>query len=94
MELTPERIKQINKLLWEEKYVIYNPMRGKGFCSVLKNKRFNSWIFKGNGSKNALKQFLSFNKEYKCVAQIQDKHGFRQFIPFKSWESTSRLEIY
>jgi len=87
MELTPERVKQINKLLWEEKYIIYNPIKGKGFCNINKNKRFKSWIFKGSGSKNLLKQFLAYNPEYKCIAQIQDKNGYRQFIPFKSWES-------
>jgi hypothetical protein len=87
MELTTERIGQIQRLLWEEKYIIPNPIKGKGSCHIIKNKRFGSWIFKGNESKNALKQFLAFNKEYRCIAQIQDINGYRQFIPFRSWKN-------
>ena len=86
MELTPDKIKQLNKLVWEEKAIVYHPVKSKGFCNVNKNKRFGSWIFKGSGSKNILKQFLTFNPEYKCIAQINDFNGFRQFIPFKNWQ--------
>ena len=78
-------IKIISKLLWEEKHILHEPKQGKGYLSVTKNKRFNSFIFKGTGSKNFLKQFMHFNNNFKVAAQIMDKHGYRQFIPFKSW---------
>lgn len=86
METNSEQLKQINKLLWEQKFIIYQPVKSKGYCNVIKSKRFNSWIFKGSGSKNLLKQFIAFNPEYKCIAQIQDSGGCRQFIPFKTWD--------
>ena len=92
MELTPARLKQINKLLWEEKFIIHNHIKGKGFCHINKNKRYKSWIFKGSGSKNLLKQFKAFNPEYKCIAQINDINGYRQFIPFQNWSDC--LEAY
>ena len=36
MELTQDKIKQINKLLWEEKAIVYNQVKGKGYCHVNK----------------------------------------------------------
>jgi hypothetical protein len=86
MEMTPERVKQIHKLLWEQKYIIYNPIKEKGYCTIRKNKRFDSWIFKGSGSKNMLKQFVTYHKEYRCISEINDINGYRQYIPFKSWQ--------
>lgn len=29
---------------------------------------------------------MHFNNDFKVAAQIMDKHGYRQFIPFKSWD--------
>lgn len=48
-------IKIISKLLWEEKHILHESKQGKGYLSVTKNKRFNSFIFKGTGSKKSLK---------------------------------------
>ena len=78
-------IKIISKLLWEEKHILHEHKQGKSFLSVTKSKRFNSFIFKGTGSKNSLKQFMHFNNDFKIAVQIMDKNGYRQFIPFKSW---------
>ena len=78
-------IKIISKLLWEEKHILHDHKQGKGFLSVTTSKRFNSYIFKGTGSKNSLKQFMHFNNDFKIAVQIMDKNGYRQFIPFKSW---------
>lgn len=86
MEGNPEHLKAINKILWEEKFIQQHQVKGKGYCNISKSVRFNSYIFKGSGSKNLLKQFLEHNDSYKVAAQIQDINGFRQFIPFKSWE--------
>lgn len=53
---------------------------------MTKSKRYGTYIFSGVGSKHTLRRFLEYNEEYKVVAQILDKKGYRQFIPFKSWE--------
>ncbi len=86
MENNPDHIKAINKLLWEEKHIIHKSAKGKGYCSIKRDsKRFMSYIFKGAGSKNLLLQYITHNPQYQIVAQIQDIRGFRQFIPFISW---------
>jgi len=70
-------IKIISKLLWEEKHILHEHKQGKSFLSVTKSKRFNSFIFKGTGSKNSLKQFMHFNNDFKIAVQIMDKNGYR-----------------
>lgn len=85
MELSQDNIKQINKMLWEEKAIVLEVEKGKNYAHVKKNKRFNSWVFSGSKAKSLLKQFITFNDEYKKISQIQNFQGYRQFIPFKSW---------
>lgn len=86
-----EDMQKISNLLWEEKFIIRDPKKGKGFCSITKSKRYQTHIFKGNGSKNQLKRYIFYNKKYKAIAQIIDQKGFRQFVPFKSWEECWEL---
>ena len=77
--------KMINDILFEEKFIIHEPKRAKGFLSVVKSIRYGTKIFKGIGSKNSVKAYLSNKPELKIVAQINDQNGYRQFVPFKSW---------
>ena len=77
--------RMINDILFEEKFIVHEPKRAKGFLSVIKSARYGTKIFKGIGSKNAVKAYLSNKPELKIVAQINDQNGYRQFIPFKSW---------
>jgi hypothetical protein len=86
MELTEKNIRAIQRLLWEEKSIVHHQVKSKGFCNVRKNLRFGTWVFSGSGSKNYLKQFLAYEPEYKCIAQILNCKGYRQFIPFKTWQ--------
>ena len=86
MELNPEQVKAIQKLIWEEKCIVYSQVKGKGYCHIKKNKRFKTLVFSGSGSKNYLKQFLAYEPEYKCIAQILNFKGYRQFMPFRSWD--------
>ncbi len=75
------------RLIWEESKILFEPdKRCVGKCNPVKSDKYKTWIFKGIGSKNLLKQFLTFEREYKCIAQIQDNNGYRQFLPFTSWE--------
>ena len=53
VEYSKFHIKKISQLLWEEKHILHEPKQGKGYLSVTKNKRFNSFIFKGTGSKTS-----------------------------------------
>jgi hypothetical protein len=90
---TIEFKKKINDLLFEEKEVIYEPIKGKsGGLSIKKNTRFNSYTFTGPTSKNRAKMFIFNTPQFKILAQIQNKKGFRQFIPFKSW--IEALDLY
>lgn len=84
---SPDDLKKLLQLKWEQKHIVHKQKHAKGFCSVTKNKRFKSYLFKGPGSKNLLKRFIQFKPEYKVVAQILDRKGYRQFIPFKSWDN-------
>ena len=77
--------KMINDILFEEKFIIHEPKKAKGFLSVVKSVRYGTKIFKGIGSKNAVKSYLTNKPELKILAQINDQNGYRQFVPFKSW---------
>lgn len=84
--LSIESRKYVKQFIWEESRIIYElDKKCTSKCSIVKSPRFNTFIFKGNGSKNMLKQFMAFEREYKCIAQIHDNNGYRQFLPFTSW---------
>jgi hypothetical protein len=84
--------KKINEFLYEEKEIMYEPVRGrKGGLSVKKNERYDSYTFTGPMSKSIAKLFMENKTKYKILTQIQNKKGFRQFIPFRSWPEMLQL---
>jgi len=82
-------IEKIEKLEWGETEYINDEFIN---CSITKNIRYNTYIFKGKGSKNIAKYFLNKSKTYKSLIQILDKKESRRFLPIQSWEEF--WEIY
>jgi hypothetical protein len=81
-----DSLRYVKNLKGNEKVVIYQSNKAIGYCSVTKNTKYDSYVFKGPSSKNLLKKFMELNQEYKVLTQILDDRYFkRQFVPFLSW---------
>lgn len=54
-------------------------------CIITKNVSYDTYIFRGKGSKNLLKYFISQSEEYKIIIQLLIEQK-RCFMPLKNWE--------
>ena len=74
-----------SQFLWETKNIIFKHNGGAKYSNSIFSRRYDTYIFKGAGSKNQLKRYMATEKNYIIATQILDYKGFRQFIAFKSW---------
>ena len=88
-EFMNNTIEKIKKLDWGETEYITDEFIN---CSITKNIRYNTYIFKGKGSKNIAKHLIDKTGYYKSLIQILDKNESRRFLPIQSWEDF--WEIY
>ena len=82
---TQEEIVNRSQFLWETKNISFKHNGGAKYSNSVLSRRYDTYIFKGVGSKNNLKFYMTSNKKYKIATQILDFKGFRQFIAFTSW---------
>ncbi len=85
-----EAVEKIKKASWGRTIYIETDGVMHRECSITKNVRFDSYIFKGYGSKNILKYFIEKTKNekgygYNQIVQLLDDKGFRRFIPIRNW---------
>lgn len=73
---TEKQKRMLNDILLEEKFIIHEPKRAKGFLSIVNSVRYKSKIFKGIGSKNALKLYLSIKRNIKLLHKLMIKIDF------------------
>lgn len=74
-----------SQFLWETKNIIFKHNGGAKYSNSVFSRRYDTYIFKGAGSKNQLKRYMATEKNYIIATQILDYKGFHQFIAFKSW---------
>lgn len=87
-------VDQIKNMNWGDTITFdseyYNHDVKKKLCLINKNIRYDTYIFKGRGSKCILKYFMNKTKNdpnygYTKIAQILDNKQFRRFFPIKNW---------
>lgn len=91
-------VEQIKEMKWGEvinieslPYEKDTPLHMRKKFSVTKIIRYNTYLFNGHGSKNALRYFMNKTKtdpehSYTKIVQLLNNKSFRRFIPLRCWE--------
>jgi hypothetical protein len=91
-------VEQIKEMKWGDEIMVesdpmYSHISGSyiKYCTVSKIRRFNTYMFRGYGSKSILRYFMNQTKAdpelgYQKIVQILDSKSFRRFLPIKNWK--------
>ena len=91
-------VEQIKAMNWGDEIMVesdpmYKHISGSyiKYCTISKIRRFNTYMFRGYGSKSILRYFMNRTKAdpkfgYQKIVQILDSKSFRRFLPIKNWK--------